>query len=99
MLTLVTENGLPEPDYNDSIEPLDAALTDPFEDETNGLIALIETFSGKRTYYTYIAPSFDANAYTNEGKARFPNEDIRHEVYNDPAWHLFKGYASDFQFT
>lgn len=38
----VKENDLPRRDYNASLESFDMTLTSPFDDETNGLIALIE---------------------------------------------------------
>jgi hypothetical protein len=98
-LAHVKPNGLPESDYNDSLISLDTALTSPFRDETNGLIALIETFAGRRTYYVYLSPSFDAAACLRDVKARFPQEDLSLEVDDDPAWRLFRGYARDFHFA
>ncbi len=98
VLAHVKENGLPEHDYNESIESLDVSLTAAFEDESLGLIALIETFAGKRTYYTYVAPSFVVEDYIREVKIRFPEENLTFEVDNDPTWRLFKGYAADFHF-
>lgn len=48
-LAQVKNNGLPEAAYNESLAPLDAALTTPFREEETGLVALVETFAGKRT--------------------------------------------------
>lgn len=98
MLAHVKENGLPEHDYNESLESLDASLTAVFKDESLGLIALIETFAGKRTYYTYLAPLFEVEGYIREIKIRFPREGLTYEVGNDPTWGLFNGYAADFHF-
>lgn len=98
VLAHVKENGLPEHEYNESLESLDVSLTGAFEDESVGLIALIETFAGKRTYYTYLAPSFVVEGYIREVNNRFPQEDLTYEVDNDPKWRLFNGYATDFHF-
>jgi len=98
-LTYVKANGLPESDYNDSLEQLDVSLTSPFRDEKNGLIALIETFAGKRTYYVYVAESFDVDGLIREVKDCFNSEDITHEVNEDHAWRLFRGYAAEFHFS
>ncbi|GGC61570.1 DUF695 domain-containing protein [Undibacterium terreum] len=99
VLACVKENGLPEHDYNDSLESLDVSLTAAFEDETVGLIALIETFAGKRTYYIYLATSFVVDGYIREVKNNFPREELTFEVDGDPFWRLFNGYAADFHFT
>ncbi len=98
VLAQVRDNGLPERVYNESLESLDLSLTDPFNDESIGLVALIETFAGKRTYYAYLAPSFEVERYIREVKIRFPHEDLTYEVESDPAWRLFNGYAADFHF-
>ena len=97
-LAKVRENGLPEARYNDALASLDAWLTAPFDDETNGIVALIETYAGKRIYYVYVVPAFDAAAYAAAARTRFPDEDLTHEVDDDPGWRLFKGYARDFDF-
>ena len=98
MLAQVKSNGLPESDYNDSLLPLDQMLTVPFREPSNGLIAVIETFAGKRTYYIYLTPSFDADAFVDAVRRGFPHETLEHEVEDDPDWRLFRGYAKDFQF-
>jgi hypothetical protein len=98
VLTHVKSNGLPETAYNTSLEALSLALTLPFEDEKAGLIAVIETFAGKRTFYIYLAPSFDAEALVREVQARFPHENLHHEVDADPDWRVLNGYARDFDF-
>ena len=98
MLKHVKENGLPRGDYNASLESFDMSLTAPFEDDANGVIALIETFAGKRTYYVYIDPLFDAHAFVRRAQDRFPEEHFSYSVDEDRAWRLFRGYAADFNF-
>jgi hypothetical protein len=98
ILTHVKSNGLPESAYNASLESMSMSLTAPFEDETAGLIAVIETFAGKRTYYIYLASAFDADAHVRDARMRFPQEALQHEVQEDPAWRVFRGYAADFDF-
>lgn len=95
----VRDNGLPEGDYNDSLITLSSCVTAPFDDETRGLIAVIETFAGKRTYYIYLAPSFDANAFVQDVKGRCPGEEFAGKVHEDPTWKFFHGYAREFQFA
>ncbi|MCS0583193.1 DUF695 domain-containing protein [Massilia pinisoli] len=99
VLKHVKENGLPRSDYNASLESFDESLTSPFCDEVNGVIALIETFAGKRTYYIYIDPLFDADAFVRQAQDRFPGECLSYSVDEDRAWRLFRGYAADFNFS
>jgi hypothetical protein len=98
-LARVEDNGLPEADYNDSLAPLDSALTSPFRDETDGFVALVETFAGKRTYYIYLTESFDAESFMASVSAGFPKEQLSWKRHDDPAWRLFNGYATDFGFA
>ena len=98
-LAHVKKNGLPESKYNKSLEFLDASLVSPFRDESQGLIAVIETFAGRRTYYIYLAPSFDAGAYMKDVAVNFPRESLSHEESDDADWLVFRGYASQFHFT
>jgi hypothetical protein len=99
VLKHVKDNGLPRSDYNASLESFDMSLTSPFNDEANGVIALIETYAGKRTYYVYIDPLFDADALIRHAKDRFPQESFSCSVEEDRGWRLFRGYAADFHFA
>lgn len=94
----VRSNGLPEGDYNTSLARLDSCLTAPFDTETDGLIAVIETFAGNRTYYIYLTPSFDAGGFMTEAMRRFPNDDLSYETEGDPEWNVIRGYADQFKF-
>ena len=98
-LAQVEANGLPEPDYNDSLEPLDSELISPFRDEVDGLVALVETFAGRRIYYIYLSVSFDADHFMDRICARFPRENLSWRRRDDPTWRLLNGYATDFSFA
>jgi hypothetical protein len=60
---------------------------------------LIDTFAGKRTYYVYLTPCFNVDAFIRDAQDRFPKECLAYEVDVDPAWRLFHGYATDFNFA
>jgi hypothetical protein len=98
-LSHVRPNGLPQPDYNDSLATLDTAVLTPFRSEKNGLVALVETFAGKRTYYVYLASGFDAQSFMSRVAELFPSESLSWKRHEDPAWKVFHGYASDFGFA
>lgn len=97
-LSRVKSNGLPESDYNLSLEALDCALLEPFDDESSGLVAVVETFAGKRTYYLYIDASFDAEGFEASIRARYADAQLAWERNEDRGWRVFRGYARDFQF-
>lgn len=97
-LSLVKSNGLPESNYNRSLKDLDSALLEPFRGEVHGLVALVETFAGKRTYYVYINASFDLDQFERAITSSYADARLTWEREDDPAWRLFRGYATDFQF-
>lgn len=97
-LEKVRSNGLPEPEYNQSLENFDLAITAPFKIDTNGIVGLIETFSGKRTYYIYITEFFKVSDFVENLKSQFPYENCAIEVEPDQNWRLLNGYARDFGF-
>ncbi|MGH7991122.1 MAG: DUF695 domain-containing protein, partial [Limisphaerales bacterium] len=53
----VQPNGLPEPDYNDGLSEMDGKIVTAFDENHAGVLALVETFGGKRNYYFYISDS------------------------------------------
>src|SRR5205807_1328903 len=53
-LAQVRSNGLPESDYNQSLAGLDQDMFRFLEGKGDGIVALVETFAGKRTYYAYV---------------------------------------------
>lgn len=97
-LAQVKPGGLPADGYNDTLAALDAALVQPFGDEQQGLVALVETFAGKRTYYIYLDAAFDSRAFMAAVGTRFPGEDMTWKRRDDPLWKLLHGYARDFHF-
>ena len=97
-LSQVQSNGLPESNYNRSLEALDSALIEPFRDEAHGLVAVVETFAGKRTYYIYSNALFDLDEFERAISAGYGDARLSWKRHDDPTWRLFCGYAADFQF-
>jgi hypothetical protein len=91
-LARVRPDGLPETDYNDGLGELDAAVIESFERAGNGLIAIIETFSGQRTYYAYVASDAVAHEAMDAIQQRFFKERLSLAVKRDPSWALFAEY-------
>src|SRR5258705_10453022 len=55
-------NGLPEPDYNESLFEMDLELVRAVDVYRMGVPALVETFGGKRHYSFYFAANPDVRA-------------------------------------
>ncbi len=97
-LKIVKENGLPDGEYNQTLEDFDLSITGPFKVDTNGIVGLIQTYSGVRTYYIYVTEFFKVEEYVNDLRNKFPHEDCIVEVEPDQRWRLLNGYARDFGF-
>jgi len=89
--------GLPETEYNKSLEDLDYFLTHMFEDKSLGKTVFIETFSGSRTYYYYISPQADLQLYSDYIKASFPDNELNWDLREDPNWHILDSIALTYQ--
>lgn len=92
-LARVQPSGLPEPDYNRSLEEFDHHLVGTFESLEQGVTVLVETYAGKRIYYSYIASTADLEAQKHRTRARFPDHDLAWEAREDPDWRFIRKYA------
>ena len=98
-LTKLQDNGLPEAAYNHSLADLDFAITDAVRSSGAGIVALVETFAAKRTFYLYVTPTFDIPYFTDSLSVSFPETIIAWEHQPDPTWKLLSGYAMEFGFA
>lgn len=53
-LARVQANGLPQPDYNESLQHLDGSIVAALQAEDGDKVVLVETCHGKRHYYAYV---------------------------------------------
>jgi hypothetical protein len=91
-LSKIKSNGLPENEYNWSLADFDAALCDLFEQEVEGIIFLIETFSGERHYYYYISETTDFECRIVRVKEHFGIEKIEVAYNEDVTWDFINKY-------
>ena len=54
-----------------TLADFDATMCSLLEDTDNGLIFLIETFGGKRTYYYYTTPDFEIDSLVKKLKRKY----------------------------
>jgi hypothetical protein len=56
----------------------------------------IETFAGKRNYYTYTVPKIDLDQILAHITDRFPQHKISGLTRSDPGWTFFKNYSDKY---
>jgi Family of unknown function (DUF695) len=98
-LTQVQNSGLPELEYNNTLEDFDVRLTGLFDNKDLGVLVLVETFAGKRSYYFYVAEIIDLENEESAIRGQYPQHELRWESRADPDWKFIKRYASDFKFN
>ena len=95
-LDKVTEKGEPTAEYNASLEDFDMAMIDAIR--SAGHIVLIETFSGRRTYYGYVGSKESLEEQRVSIEARFPMHSLEWESQNNLNWSFIREYSNDFDF-
>jgi hypothetical protein len=71
ILDKVNTNGLPEAKYNSTLAEFDYYMASLFDKSSDGIILLVETFSGKRNYYYYTLPNFNFDPLIEKAKLKF----------------------------
>jgi hypothetical protein len=89
-------NGLPEPDYNESLFEMDIELVRAFDVDRMGVPVLVETFGGKRHYYFYVTADTDVPTIISAVSRRYPSERLSWEVRPDPQWGFLEKYAKEY---
>jgi hypothetical protein len=92
----VRQNGLPDPDYNDSLFQFDSDIRSAFEERNCGCAILIETFGGKRRYYIYVLSTIDIAETLSSIRRGNPNEQLTWIVRPDPEWDFIHKYSQQF---
>jgi hypothetical protein len=95
-LSHVTSKGLPEASYNDQLADFDQDVLTFVERGGDALVVLVETFSGKRNYYAYVADDDRLKARVDELCAKFPEHSLSVRGGADAEWKLFNDYRRRF---
>ena len=98
LLDQVTPSGLPDSTYNDSLGDFDHAAIQAFSLADVGVTVLVETFGGKRKYYSYVALGFNVDATVERLIAAFPDVRLEHTIHENADWRFIRRYAVDFAF-
>ncbi len=94
-LEKVKPSGLPEADYNDSLEDMDQDIITSFP---AGIAVLVETFGGRRTYYIYTTASATVEEAKRKIATKYPKARLEWKASDDPNWRLIRGYSEDYHF-
>jgi hypothetical protein len=89
-------NGLPEPDYNETLFEMDIELVQAFDTDQIGVPVLVETFGGKRHYYFYVTADTDVSAIISAVARRYGSERLSWTVRPDAQWGFFERYAKEY---
>lgn len=90
-LDKVTSNGLPEKTYNATLTEFDHHMCTLLEQSDEGIIILIETFSGKRNYYYYTLPELSTDQLMTQAENKFAVK-LRIRTKLDTGWDFLRTY-------
>jgi 4-hydroxyphenylpyruvate dioxygenase-like putative hemolysin len=90
----VRADGMPEPDYNDSLFQFDGELIR--ELECNGLVVLVETYAGKRIYYAYVIDEVSSKERAISVLTTFGHlSEASFRGGADPDWKFYTRYMAE----
>ena len=95
-LSNVTSNGLPEAEYNNQLAEFDDEVHRCLEGDGDGLVVLVETFSGRRIYFSYVRSDANVDGRLEKLKARFPQHTLRSKASDDGDWEAYEHYRKLF---
>ena len=75
----------------------DLAVLESAEVSGNGLIFIVETFAGKRTYYGCTSDEVSFRHAFSEVLSRFVGHDCSVEFCQDRAWTFYRDYREQFE--
>src|SRR5205085_10976598 len=85
LLDKVSFDGLPEKQYNSTLSEFDHYMCSLFDTSSEGIIFLIETYSGRRNYYFYTMPDFTIDSLLEILKRKF-EVNLESWTQDDTGW-------------
>ena len=95
-LERVRSDGLPEKDYNSSLLEFDGQILRIINGRHEGIVALVETFAGKRTYYAYVDANATFKARFAEVQSQYPEHRLSFVHREEPDWETYRLYQKLF---
>lgn len=97
-LSKVTSSGIPEADYNESLAEFDHELVTAFEGSSSGITVLVETFAGRRRYYTYVASHAPLEVTKKRLSSTYPQHKLDWMLRDDAGWKFIRRYSEQHHF-
>jgi hypothetical protein len=97
-LRVVCADGLPEPNYNESLHDLDLGIIHQIE--LGGIVVVVETLSGERSYYAYVSDEAVAKRLVMESASS--SRQVEHFEFRgglDVDWKFYDQYLADVGFS
>jgi hypothetical protein len=95
-LAEVRADGMPVAEYNHSLADFDHDVHDCVERDGDGLVVIVETFSGKRAHYAYVADGARLGARVEELRVKYPQHVLDVRGNADPQWRFYTQYRRQF---
>jgi hypothetical protein len=92
----VKRNGLPKAKYNQSLAEFDHDMHAFVERDGDGLVVLVETFAGKRSYYAYTADEARLRSRISDLRELYPQHVLDITDREDAGWRFYKRYRKQF---
>ena len=92
----IKENGLPANGYNESLEDFDSFVVEYFMENSMGICVLVETYYGKRHFYSYVSNTADVDAFKRVLLKKFPQHEFEMEIKSDKNWSFIRKYSKGF---
>ena len=96
-LAKVRADGMPEPDYNAELAEFDNAVHAFLEDNSDGMIMIVETFGGERSYHAGVIDEQTLQRWFAGLSKRFPEHDLSVKFRSDAALSFYRSYRRDFK--
>ena len=91
----IKENGLPANGYNESLEDFDSFVVEYFMKSSTGNCVLVETYYGKRHFYSYVSNTADIDTFKRVLLKKFPQHEFEMEIKPDKNWSFIRKYSED----
>ena len=95
-LAIVRSDGLPESGYNRSLAEFDAAVHKAIESKKNGLVYIVETFSGSRSYYACINDEVEFRNDLLKTLEKFRNIEVSIDCKPNRSEAFYRKYRNEF---
>ncbi len=91
----IKDNGLPANGYNESLEDFDNFVVEYFMKSSTGICVLVETYYGKRHFYSYVSNTADIDTFKRVLLKKFPQHKFEMEIKPDKNWSFIRKYSED----